>query len=159
MFSPDVVVMPARRLAQAVLQRFLGTGCERQVPPNDGAGGLVPPGCRHLGGLFAGLTATPAADQARNAAAGVPPISTFPVLDADRGLSEGIGSEGRLDPCAHGIEIDPDDGQRVSVQIAEQTGFAAEPDEANNLLLDVFGGDALLAQDCTGGLLGRSRSE
>jgi hypothetical protein len=40
-------------------------------------------------------------------------------------LREGSRPERRLDPGAHGVEIDPDSGQRVPVQAAEQDRSSA----------------------------------
>ena len=37
-------------------------------------------------------------------------------------LCEGFRPEIRLDPGAHGVEVDPDSGQLVPVQAAEQDG-------------------------------------
>jgi hypothetical protein len=60
------------------------------------------------------------------------------------GLCEGFRSERRLDPGAHGVEIDPDSGQRVPVQAAEQD--RSRSGTTGDLLLDVFQRGTVLVQ-------------
>jgi hypothetical protein len=48
-------------------------------------------------------------------------------------LGEGARPEGRLDPCLHGVEIDPNRGQRLTVSGAEKAGRLPAPDEADDL--------------------------
>jgi hypothetical protein len=55
----------------------------------------------------------PAAHQAgRNGATGIQPGRARPTVNGTGGLGEGFGSEGRLDPGAHSVKIDPDGRQR-----------------------------------------------
>jgi hypothetical protein len=61
------------------------------------------------------------------------------------GLREGFRPERRLDPGAHGLQIDPDSGQRVPVQAAEQDRSRSGP--AGDLRRDVFRRDTVLVQD------------
>ena len=60
-------------------------------------------------------------------------------------LREGFRPGRRLDPGAHGVEIDPDSGQRVPVQAAEQD--RSRSGTTDDLLLDVFQRGTVLVQD------------
>jgi hypothetical protein len=52
------------------------------------------------------------------------------------GLREGFRPERRFDPGAHGVQIDPDSGQRVPVQAVEQD--RSRSGATGDLLRDVF---------------------
>ena len=66
-------------------------------------------------------------------------------MDGLAGSCEGFRPEGRLDPGAHGVEINPDGGQRVVVEVAEQAGRGPQSDKTDDLLLDAFRRHAVLA--------------
>jgi hypothetical protein len=71
------------------------------------------------------------------------------------GPAERAGAEGCLDGGAHGINVDPDPGQRVPVQVTEQ----AAPAKADDLRLGAIGGYPVLAQDGAGRLAAGSERE
>ena len=75
------------------------------------------------------------------------------------GAGERLRPERGLDPGPHRVQVDPDRGQRVLVQAAEQAGPCAQPDPADDLLLDEFRRDAVRAQDRAGRLAGADRGE
>ena len=67
---------------------------------------------------------------------------------------EGVRPEGGLDPRAHHVEVDPDEGQRLAVDGARRAGRRPAPDGAEYLGLDPLWADALVAQDGTRRLTG-----
>jgi hypothetical protein len=74
-------------------------------------------------------------------------------VDGPGGSGKSLLAEGCLGRRAHGIDIDPDRGQRVPVQVAEQAAPGqAAPGQADDLRLGAFGCDAVLAQDRAGWL-------
>jgi hypothetical protein len=60
-------------------------------------------------------------------------------------LRKGFWPERRLDPGPHGVEIDPDSGQRVPVQAAEQD--RSRSGATGDLLRDVFQRGTVLVQN------------
>jgi hypothetical protein len=117
---------PGLRLAAGALEGLPGTGAE-------GEEGAVPPG--EGGGPRAGPAGLAA--------------------DGPGGAGEGLLAEGRLGGGAHGVDVDPDRGQRAPVQVAEQ----AAPGQADDLRLGAPGRDAVLAQDRAGRLAGGGQGE
>jgi len=71
------------------------------------------------------------------------------------GRCQGVRSEGCLDRGAHGADVDPDDGERVPVEVPEQGG----PGSAGDFRLDPSGRDAVLAQDGPGRLVRGGQGE
>jgi hypothetical protein len=118
------------------------------MPGGAGAGGLVETGrsggrCR-TGGASRVVPSAPRAHEARgHCAPGVEPGGAGSPVDGLVGSCEGFRSEGLLDPGAHGVEIDPDGGQGVPVEGAEQRGADPESDLADDLLLDVLRRDTV----------------
>ncbi len=68
---------------------------------------------------------------------------------------EGSWPEGRLDPGAHGGDVDPDGSERVLVQAAEP----AVPGQADDFPLDTFRRDAVAAQGGAGRLIRSGQGE
>jgi hypothetical protein len=62
-------------------------------------------------------------------------------------LGQGFGPGRRLDPGAYGVQVDPDSGQRVPVQAAEQDRSRSGP--TGDLRLDVFQRGTAGVQDGT----------
>jgi hypothetical protein len=60
-------------------------------------------------------------------------------------LRQGFQPESGPDPGAHGVQIDPDSGQRVLVQAAEQD--RSRSGTTGDLLRDVFDRGTVLVQD------------
>src|SRR5260370_9812257 len=88
--------------------------------------------------------AAPAADEPRRPGTRAP--AQVPVR-CPGGVGECLRPEGRLDPGPDRVEIDPDSGQRVPVQAAEQADPRAQPDPAHDLLFDQFRRYAVRAHD------------
>jgi hypothetical protein len=74
------------------------------------------------------------------------------------GRGEGVRAERRLNPGADDVEVDADESQRLAVDAAQRVGRLAPPNGAQYFRLDVFGRDALVAQDRAGRLGGRGRA-
>src|SRR6202034_1545339 len=146
-----------------VLPELAGAGGERDrhrgsvlVPPESG-------GCTQ-GDRFPGRRAAPVPagnEPGGHVAAGgqVQPGRAGISLDAPPGVREACGCEGRLDPGAHGAQIDPDGRERVRVKAAEQAGPGAVTGKTDDLLLNALRCDAALAQEGARWLAGRDQSE
>ena len=76
-----------------------------------------------------------------------------------RGAGQRLRPERCLDPGPHRVQVDPDGGQRVPVEPGEQAGPRAQPDPADDLLLDQFRRDPLGAHDRAGRRVGRDGGE
>jgi hypothetical protein len=75
-----------------------------------------------------------------------PPRRLAAATCTGHGPREGTGPEALLDPCPHGVKIDPDRSQRIVVGSVEQVGARPAPDEADDLGSDSFWGDTVLTQ-------------
>jgi hypothetical protein len=83
-----------------------------------------------------------ALEQHERAGAAFPPgRAGFPADD----LGQGFWPERRLDAGAHGVQIDPDSGQRVPVQAAEQD--RSRSGTTGDLRRDIFDRGTVLVQD------------
>ena len=72
-------------------------------------------------------------------------------MDSPVGPGQRVRAERRVDPGPHGVEIDPDRGQRGPVQVGEQGRPGPDPGPADDFLLDPVGREALLTRTALAG--------
>ena len=81
------------------------------------------------------------------------------LVDGPVGPGQCVRPERRVDPGPHGVEINPDRGQRGPVEVGEQARPGPHPGPADDFLLNPVRREAPLTQDRAGRLIGADQGQ